>query len=143
MPIKPENKDRYPKNWKEIRERILERAKHACEQCGVLNHMYGYRRTDGLFLMTGFNEKLAMVWPSLHEFIPLPPWAKEIEIILTIAHLDHTPENCGDDNLKALCQRCHLRYDIKHHMGTARATRHKRKLEDYDGKDLFTEGTTV
>ena len=23
MPIKPENKSRYPKNWKEIRERIL------------------------------------------------------------------------------------------------------------------------
>jgi len=31
---------------------------------------------------------------------------------LTVAHLDHTPENCADDNLKALCQRCHNRYDM-------------------------------
>ena len=38
MPIKPENKGRYPKDWKAIRERILERAEHACEKCGALNH---------------------------------------------------------------------------------------------------------
>lgn len=32
-------------------------------------------------------------------------------IVLTTAHLDHRPENCADDNLKALCQQCHNRYD--------------------------------
>lgn len=32
-------------------------------------------------------------------------------VVLTVAHLDHTPENCDPDNLKALCQRCHLHYD--------------------------------
>lgn len=34
-------------------------------------------------------------------------------VILTIAHLDHDPENwdVADDRLKALCQRCHLNYD--------------------------------
>jgi hypothetical protein len=32
-------------------------------------------------------------------------------VVLTVAHLDHTPENCADDNLAALCQRCHNRYD--------------------------------
>lgn len=32
-------------------------------------------------------------------------------VILTVAHLDHTPENCSDDNLKAMCQRCHNKYD--------------------------------
>lgn len=26
-------------------------------------------------------------------------------ILLTIAHLDHDPRNCSDDNLAALCQR--------------------------------------
>jgi len=44
-------------------------------------------------------------------------------VILTIAHLDHTPENCDLDNLKALCQRCHLTYDAKHHAKNARKTR--------------------
>lgn len=31
MPIKPENKGRYPKNWKQIRQQILDRAGNFCE----------------------------------------------------------------------------------------------------------------
>lgn len=34
-------------------------------------------------------------------------------VILTVAHLDHTPENCADENLLALCQRCHNQHDAK------------------------------
>jgi len=37
MPIKPENRDRYPRNWKQIRWRILIRANHRCEWCGAKN----------------------------------------------------------------------------------------------------------
>ena len=37
MPIKPENKWFYPKDWPEIRERILQRAGNKCEWCGVKN----------------------------------------------------------------------------------------------------------
>lgn len=37
MPVKPENLKRYPKDWKAIRARILERAGNACEWCGVPN----------------------------------------------------------------------------------------------------------
>ena len=33
------------------------------------------------------------------------------KVILTVAHLDHRPENCSMGNLAALCQRCHNRYD--------------------------------
>ena len=36
MPIKPENRKRYPANWKEIRARILERDGHQCAWCGRL-----------------------------------------------------------------------------------------------------------
>ena len=35
------------------------------------------------------------------------------KVVLTVAHLDHTPENCDDDNLAALCQKCHNGYDAK------------------------------
>jgi hypothetical protein len=31
MPIKPENVYRYPADWQQIRERILERAGNCCE----------------------------------------------------------------------------------------------------------------
>lgn len=34
-------------------------------------------------------------------------------VILTVAHLDHDPENweVADERLAALCQKCHLGYD--------------------------------
>ena len=39
-------------------------------------------------------------------------------MVLTVAHLDHTPENNALTNLKAMCQRCHLRLDsFQHHHG--------------------------
>ena len=39
-------------------------------------------------------------------------------MVLTIAHLNHDKTNhkVKDDELKAMCQRCHLGYDIKHHV---------------------------
>ena len=52
------------------------------------------------------------------------------------AHLDHTPENCDTANLRAWCQRCHLRYDAEHHANTARETRRARKALG----DLFADG---
>ena len=88
MPIRPENKARYPKDWKQIRARILERANNHCEFCGVLNHSY---RWNG---------------------------QKMIRVVLTIAHLDHTPENCDPSNLRALCQKCHNAYDAPHRAET-------------------------
>ena len=32
-------------------------------------------------------------------------------VVLTCAHLDHTPENVDPANLRSLCQLCHNRYD--------------------------------
>lgn len=94
MPIKPENKARYPKNWKEIRAAILERAGHKCEKCGAENYK--------------------------------PHPVTRSKVVLTIAHLDHTPENCSPENLKALCQRCHLAYDHQHHRENAWRTRNQK-----------------
>ena len=38
MPIRPEKKDLYPSNWREISERIrFERAGNKCERCGAEN----------------------------------------------------------------------------------------------------------
>lgn len=45
------------------------------------------------------------------------------KVVLTTAHLDHTPEHCEPENLRAMCQGCHLHYDRDHHAATRRATR--------------------
>jgi hypothetical protein len=44
-------------------------------------------------------------------------------VVLTVAHLDHTPEHCDPANLRGICQRCHLAYDVDHHAATAARTR--------------------
>ena len=48
MPIKPENKKRYPANWKEIRKDILKRADNKCEFCGIEN--YAIRENGPVYL---------------------------------------------------------------------------------------------
>jgi 5-methylcytosine-specific restriction endonuclease McrA len=50
------------------------------------------------------------------------------KVILTVAHLDHDPMNCDLDNLKALCQKCHLTYDAKQHAINASITRRNNKI---------------
>jgi hypothetical protein len=52
-------------------------------------------------------------------------------VMLTVAHLNHTPADCRDENLKAMCQRCHLRYDVEHHQKNASATRRRREPADH------------
>ena len=46
---------------------------------------------------------------------------------LTVAHLDHTPENMDESNLMAMCSGCHLRYDAKQH---AESRRKKKEVQD-------------
>lgn len=40
MPIKPENRKRYPANWKDIRKDILKRADNKCELCQRCHNRY-------------------------------------------------------------------------------------------------------
>lgn len=124
MPIRPENKARYPRNWPQIRAGILERAAHRCEWegCGVKNHAIGYWQGAAFvqICMKGEHDTLDV------EAADLADGFKVIEIVLTVAHLDHTPENCDAENLRAWCQRHHLRYDAKHHVETAAMTRRSR-----------------
>lgn len=97
MPIRPENRARYPKDWKQIRAEILARAGHRCE--GSPDHPHCRASNGARHPETGST------------------------VVLTIAHLDHVPENCDPSNLRAWCQRCHLHYDRHHHAKTAYATR--------------------
>lgn len=140
MPIRPENRNRYPKDWPVIRARILERAGHCCEQCRAPNGMTilrglgsdrgTYERPDGVVCDAENGGLLCMR--------PYGFTGYAVKIVLTVAHLDHVPEHCDDGNLKALCQMHHLRYDARHHAQTARHTRRSRLAV----ADLFDPVTT-
>ncbi len=104
MPIRPENRDRYPADWPEISARIkFDRAGGRCEcegECGRGTH--AGRCTN-----------------RQHQ----PAYGTGSRVILTTAHLNNIPEDCRDENLRAMCQGCHLHYDREHHAQTAAATR--------------------
>lgn len=111
-PIRPENKSKYPKNWKQIRAQILERAGNRCEwpNCRVENGAKGFWLEDRF---------ICPMYPAEGQ--------KLIRIVLTCAHLDHNPPNCNPWNLMAMCQRHHLRYDAKHHAETRKKRRENAK----------------
>lgn len=97
MPIRPENKARYPKDWKAISGAIRMRAGNRCE--GSPAYPECQAENGQAHPVTGSR------------------------VVLTVAHLDHTPENCHPANLRAWCQRCHLNYDKHHHARTRQADR--------------------
>lgn len=116
MPIRPTDRQRYPENWRGIRAQMLERAGFVCEctgECGTV-HQGGRCSEKHATLARSFNGL----------------------VLLTIAHLDHRPENSAPDNLRALCQRCHLRVDSEQHRQNARATRAAKQRGRATG-DLF------
>lgn len=82
MPIRPENRARYPKDWAQISISIRrDRARWVCEAVDC------YAVQGEPHPITGS------------------------KVVLTVAHLDHRPENCDPANLRAMCQRCHNLYD--------------------------------
>lgn len=114
MPIRPENVNRYPDDWADIRRRILARAGNRCEgsppypDCRAANH-------------------------ERH------PVTGSI-VVLTIAHLDHEPENCDAANLRAWCQRCHNTYDAPHRARTRRRSLTQRQIDLLEGHPEEVQG---
>ena len=124
----PVDYSKYPPDWKAISKRIREeRANNKCEFCEAPNGKYIKRwvHDAGYWVEEGSTEYNN----------PLEEWCRPIRVVLTVAHLNHIPMDCRDENLKALCQRCHLRYDHEHHMKNSAATRARKK----GLQNLFTE----
>ncbi len=83
MPIRKEDRARYPKDWK-LRSRFVRfvRAKGLCEWCGA-QHKKPHPITGSIVILT-----------TAHVF-------------------DDRPEVSNLLNLAALCQLCHNRHDVK------------------------------
>jgi hypothetical protein len=109
----PMDRKLYPKNWDSIATAIKEAAGWRCDECGRPCRQPGESRDDlvnrlleddywgGVLFETVEDEEF-----GLHE----AP-ARIGRFTLTVAHMNHKPEDCEPENLKALCSPCHLRYD--------------------------------
>lgn len=83
MPIRPEMRARYPRDWK-LRSRFVRfyRARNRCEWCGAENGQ------------------------------PHPVTGSRVVLTVAHVH-DHRPEAASLLNLAALCQKCHNAHDAK------------------------------
>lgn len=107
MPIKPELRALYPRDWKRISDRIrFERAGGQCECEGECGHDHAGRC-------------------AARHLEPHPITGSRV--ILTTAHRNHNPSECEDHHIFAACQRCHLAYDADHHAANRRATHANRR----------------
>jgi hypothetical protein len=126
MPTRPEFRHFYRgAGWAATRLRILTRAANRCEQChkrngsdvqvystGAFGQVWSaarIRRTKWISCLTGKPISLRIFAADR---------IRTIRVVLTIAHLNHTPGDDRDENLKAMCQWCHLNYDQLHHHET-------------------------
>jgi 5-methylcytosine-specific restriction endonuclease McrA len=110
MPVRPENRSRYPKDWRQISQSIRDRAGNRCEG--------------------------SPAFPDCRAENGAPHPETGSVVVLTVAHLDHMPENCAPENLRAWCQRCHNVYDAPARRAGAKA-RAKAKAAE---ADLFACG---
>jgi hypothetical protein len=95
----PMDRSAYPENWEEISQYV--RFERAGGRCEFCGAEHGQPHPE-----TGST------------------------VVLTTAHLDHdTTNNNAPGNLRALCQRCHLKHDQKLHLEHAAQTRRQREID--------------
>lgn len=112
----PMDRSRYPANWEEIAQAVKDEANWHCEEC----HRPCKRPGEDWLEFCDRVRTARITECSLVAAI----LDKRRRFILTVAHLDHVPENCDRRNLKALCAPCHCRMDL-----AAMATKKRLKAE--------------
>src|SRR5262245_54694847 len=104
MPIRPEMRARYPKDWKQIRAKILKRAEYACEctgecgdehggRCAVPNHAMVVRSLRVVRGCYSVRRTFVLWEPHSHEERAcLGKSCPGVVVVLTIAHVhDKSP----------------------------------------------------
>jgi hypothetical protein len=154
MPIRPENKHRYPDNWEALSTQVKTASGYRCVGCGLRQYAVGYREADGAFVPLAGNgpcdaagsgqrwrDGARLTYSEALEFATAqndhesPGGGQSydaeghhwIVIVLTVGHRDHNPENCAIENLACWCQRCHNRYDVQSRRSGVRERQHERQ----------------
>lgn len=144
----------YPENWKEIVALVRLRSGGRCEctgECGDTHLSLEVRETTETIRVRNAPRCNA---PNGEQIIRRPdkPWIwdrhsecslclgghaeagddrRPVRVMLTVAHLE--PAESGNhtlENLRDMCQRCHLCLDRDHHQANARETRRARQGQD-------------
>jgi hypothetical protein len=103
MPIRPENRARYPKDWRTaIVPAVRARSGNRCEG--------------------------SPAYPECRAINGEPHPVTGSKVVLTVAHLDHDDLETRDiSRMRHWCQRCHNTYDQPHRQRNASVTRHEKR----------------
>lgn len=131
MPI--DYKEYHPK-WHLISRLIrYHRAKNRCEWCGAPNGEIIARGAKGTQFENTYMVDEGYVYDANNgKYLGRYKGSDYLEdrftkVVLTVAHLDHDKTNNRFWNLAALCQKCHLGYDLHRHI-------RKRKYGEGEGQ---------
>lgn len=135
----------YPADWKEISRRIREeRAGNCCETCGIENYRIVrtnkatcQRQIDQTFALQKDYGNAKSCADMLNDCCD-DGKGKWYPVVLTVAHIGatkpdgsrgdkHDKHDVRDENLKAECQRCHLKRDLNDHVENRRNGRNWRR----------------
>jgi len=138
MPIRPENLARYGADWPAF-SRDLRARFPVCQWCGKPNGARVYATRSGSWALASDDPSAVILGPHVLRWwsvtgAPCPPPAgwehvRALRVVLTVAHLNHAPEDRSPENLRVLCQRCHNRHDAQHRARN-RATTWSRKRRE-------------
>ena len=108
----------YPENWEQMAFDIKQAANWTCEGCG----RPCIRPGESVAAFAGRIAEQMPLW------LAFDPANHPRRFLLSVAHLDHLPQNSDRANLKAWCCPCHCRYDL------AQMSRKKRLKAEREGQ---------
>ena len=119
----PMDRSLYPENWDELALAIKTEANWRCTECGRPCRQPGDSSEEAIARIEQSNHrKVSELWDVVEDAKPV---ARLGRFKLTVAHLNHLPEDCDRNNLKALCAPCHGTYDLRQ-MGRKRVLKAER-----------------
>lgn len=126
----PVDYQQYHPKWTLIRRLVFKRAGDRCENCFLSNYSVINRKEK--------NRRISAIeWDMIHSAIrysghSMTTALKKFgftKIVLTIAHIDQDVNNNHFTNLRALCQKCHLKHDRKQHQENRRYGKNWKKKQ--------------
>jgi hypothetical protein len=106
----PMDRSLYPPDWEAIALAIKDSADWTCQECGKPCRKPG--ETRGELVERLYILDVQWVFDHLCDEVGGEYVVRWQRFTLTVAHLNHQPDDCSPENLRALCAPCHCRYDL-------------------------------
>lgn len=118
----------YPPHWGHLRALALARDNHCCAcqgECGSAHTGRCAAPNHAMIMRDPGNPAHWWHADDAPRSPLLPSSPRIVQVILTIAHVCQESTCAELTHLRAMCQRCHLRYDAGQHAASAARTRQR------------------